>query len=131
MPAPGETDLDSMLDALSVERRPGEYTFVAVDVVTDEMAATARASVDEGDTTTLVVTLDDAARLDLPVVVRMAWLTLGVQSSLEAVGLTAAFSRLLADAGISCNVLAGYHHDHVLVPADRADEAVAILNRAR
>ena len=26
-----------------------------------------------------------------------------------------------------CNVLAGYHHDHLLVPAERADEAVSVL----
>jgi hypothetical protein len=54
-------------------------------------------------------------------------LTLTVWSSLEAVGLTAAFSRALADADIPCNVLAGYHHDHLLVPVDRADEAIAAL----
>ena len=42
----------------------------------------------------------------------------------EAVGLTAAFSHALGEAGISCNVTAGYHHDHLLVPSARADEAV-------
>ncbi|MCX6513114.1 MAG: ACT domain-containing protein [Actinobacteria bacterium] len=34
----------------------------------------------------------------------------------------------LSAAGMSCNVLAGYHHDHLLVPEDRADEAFAILS---
>jgi hypothetical protein len=38
-------------------------------------------------------------------------------------------STALSDAGISCNVLAGYHHDHLLVPSDRADEAIAVLQR--
>ena len=57
----------------------------------------------------------------------MAWLSLTVQSSLEAVGLTAAFSKVLGDAGIPCNVLAGYHHDHLLVPIDRVDDAIAVL----
>ena len=28
---------------------------------------------------------------------------------------------------MSCNVLAGYHHDHLLVPAERGDEAVQVL----
>ena len=56
-----------------------------------------------------------------------AWLTLDVHSSLDAVGLTAAVSRTLADHDIPCNVLAGYHHDHLLVPIDRADEATRLL----
>ena len=33
----------------------------------------------------------------------------------------------LADAGISCNVLAGYHHDHLLVPADQTQRALGVL----
>ena len=53
-----------------------------------------------------------------------------MDSTLEQVGLTALFSRALADAGISCNVLAGVHHDHLLVPADRADEALERAARA-
>jgi len=50
-----------------------------------------------------------------------------VHSSLEAVGLTAAFSSALGEAGISCNVLAGYFHDHLLVPAAEAGNAIDVL----
>jgi hypothetical protein len=53
--------------------------------------------------------------------------TLTIHSSLEAVGLTAVFAGALARAGIGCNVVAGYTHDHLFVPADRADDAVAAL----
>ncbi len=60
-----------------------------------------------------------------------AWITLRVDSTLEQVGLTALFSRALADTGISCNVLAGLRHDHLLVPADRADEALEVLRGLR
>lgn len=60
-----------------------------------------------------------------------AWLTLTVHSSLEAVGLTAAFSAALGEAGISCNVLAGFHHDHILVPWALRDAAVATLRGLR
>ena len=56
------------------------------------------------------------------------WITLRVVSALEAVGLTAAFARELADAGLSCNVVAGYHHDHIFVPHEQAEQAVAALN---
>ena len=59
---------------------------------------------------------------------RSAWITLAVHSDLAAVGLTAAFARALGDAGVSCNVIAGVHHDHLFVPVDRAADALAALH---
>ena len=43
--------------------------------------------------------------------------------------MTAAFSVALAAHGIACNVLAGLHHDHLLVPVDQAEEAIVVLGR--
>ena len=60
-----------------------------------------------------------------------AWLTLTVHSAWEAVGLTAAVAARLAEEGIPANVLAGYAHDHILVPPDRADEAIAAIRSLR
>jgi hypothetical protein len=56
-----------------------------------------------------------------------ARITLTVHSALEGVGLTAAVSGALAGAGIACNIVAGYHHDHLFVPWDRREEALAVL----
>lgn len=58
-----------------------------------------------------------------------ARITLMVHSALEGVGLTAAVSGALASAGIACNVVAGFHHDHLFVPWERRDEALAVLQR--
>ncbi|MDY3678215.1 MAG: ACT domain-containing protein [Actinomyces urogenitalis] len=58
-------------------------------------------------------------------------LTLEVHTALTGVGLTALVSGVLAEAGIACNVVAGYYHDHFLVPADRADQALALLRALR
>jgi uncharacterized protein len=116
-----------MLATLDVERRPGVFTFVAVAVPTPGLLAAAHAMVTEGNLTTIVLPVDAARRAGLDVVIEMAWLTLSVQSSLEAVGLTAAFSARLAERDISCNVLAGYHHDHILVPVDRVQDAIDAL----
>ena len=38
-----------------------------------------------------------------------------VSSALEEIGLTAAVSRMPADAGISCNVITGAAHDRLFV----------------
>ena len=121
----GETDLERMLATLDVDPRPGRFTFVTGEW--PELAAVAAATVSEVEGTTYVVTVEQAVAVGAPVGFEACWLTLSVHSALEAVGLTAAFSAALCEAGISCNVLAGYHHDHLLVPADRADDAVRVL----
>lgn len=60
---------------------------------------------------------------------RAACITLHLPSDLAAVGLTAAFATALAAKGLSANVLAGLHHDHILVPWERRAEALAVLER--
>ena len=57
-----------------------------------------------------------------------ARITLMVHSALDGVGLTAAVATTLAEAGIACNVVAGFHHDHLFVPWERRDDALAILS---
>nr|WP_255569806.1 ACT domain-containing protein [Actibacterium sp. 188UL27-1] len=89
----------------------------------------ARAMVREEEGITLILPVDHPAALgsDSP---SMIQITLQVQSALDGVGLTAAVADALAQVGIPCNVIAGHHHDHIFVPEDRADMAVAAL-RAR
>lgn len=55
-------------------------------------------------------------------------ITLNVHSSLDAVGLTAAFSAKLAEKEISANVVAAYYHDHIFVPEDKAELALAAIH---
>lgn len=121
----GETDLARMLATLDVDRRPGRFTFVTGEWPALAIVAAATISEDEG--TTYVVTVEQAVAAGAPIDFEAVWLTLSVHSALHAVGLTAAFSAALGAEGIACNVLAGYHHDHLLVPADRADDAIGAL----
>jgi hypothetical protein len=65
----------------------------------------------------------------LPVRFRAAWITMTVESALDAVGFTAAFAYVLAERGIACNVIAGARHDHLFVPWERREEAMAALAR--
>jgi len=119
---PAERDLPTLLSTLDVVRRPG--TFVYVQRPLGEVApAGVRAMIDEGASTTYVVDVESAP--DAPF--RAAWLTLTVQSALEAVGLTAAVAGALAAVDIPANVLAGFDHDHLLVPEELADDAIAAI----
>jgi len=125
-PMAGETDLQAMLAGLTVSRRPGTFTVATVDGAVP-LGDGVHAVLAENEGTTVVATVGAAAERGWTVEFRAAWLTLDVHSSLEAVGLTAAVATALSEVGIACNVLAGFHHDHLLVPVDRADDAVARL----
>ena len=124
----GETDLNKLIKGMKPERNPGEYVYCLVD--TFEQAAALRPlgifQEKEGVTVILPKEQADAAQLAYPNV--CAWITLTIHSSLEAVGLTAAFSKALTDANISCNVVAAYHHDHIFVPIKDADRAMKVLS---
>ena len=121
----GEVEIGELLRTMRPELRPGAFVFVSVLRAPDGVDPVAVVREDEG--ITLVLAREDAytAGLDYDFVASM--ITLRVHSALEAVGLTAAVSTKLADAGISCNVIAGYFHDHLFVPADRGEEALGLL----
>lgn len=115
-----------MADALRPQVRAGEFVFAAVSA---ERASElpAQALIREDEATTVVLRREDADAAGLSYEFVAGWITLTAQTSLEDVGITAAFSAALADAGIACNVLAGVHHDHLLVPLERTAEALDVL----
>lgn len=82
---------------------------------------------DEGPSWVVPRQQADAAGLEYDFVA--AWITLTVDSALDAVGLTATVARRLAETGISCNMIAARRHDHLFVPHDRAGEALDLLHR--
>ena len=122
--APG-TDLSALLRTLDPELRAGPFVFATVDRVPAGIDYVA--VVVEEEATTLVVPREVADRHGFPYEFVAAMITLRVHSSLAAVGLTAAVSSALADAGISCNVIAGSFHDHLFVPPARVEDAMRCL----
>jgi uncharacterized protein len=85
------------------------------------------ASVAEDEGLTLVLTQEEAQAAGLRAEWVAARITLRVNSQLSDVGLTATVSSRLAARGISCNVIAGFFHDHLMVPWDRARDALEVL----
>jgi len=118
-------ELAQILRQLDVSVRPGEYVYAVVDRGADLEGAAAMVSEEEGVTVVLPRPMADDRGIAYEFVA--AWLTLTVHSALTAVGLTAAVASELARQGISCNVLAGAYHDHILVPVAERDRAVAAL----
>ncbi|MFE5119827.1 ACT domain-containing protein [Streptomyces sp. NPDC056669] len=122
----GESDLRKLLSGMRPELNPGRFVFTTVEGdIPSGVTPVVTVAEDEG--LTLVVPRDEADAAGLAYGYVAGWITLRVHSALEAVGLTAAVSRELADARLSCNVVAGFHHDHLFVPYEDADRAVAVL----
>ncbi|MEV6162589.1 ACT domain-containing protein [Streptomyces sp. NPDC052052] len=122
-----ERDLRTLLSGMRPVWNPGRYVFTTVPdgVVPD--GAHPVVAVTESEGLTLVLPEAEAVRAGLRYDYVAGWITLRVHSALDAVGFTAAVSLALTDVGLSCNVVAGFHHDHLFVPYDRAAEAVDVL----
>ena len=122
----GEKDLRKLLSGMRPELNPGRYVFSTVDGVLPP-GVTPVVTVAEREGLTVVALREEADSAGLAYDYVAGWITLRVHSALEAVGLTAAVAQELAAIGLSCNIIAGYHHDHLFVPYERAQEAVTAL----
>ncbi len=125
--SPAVSDLAVLLRSMEPELHDGVYVYCVVARDTDIAALSPAVTVSEPEGLTLVMPEDAAINAGLPVLLRVAWITLTVHSDLQAVGLTAAFSAALSQAGISCNVVAGAFHDHIFVPVEQAQQALTAL----
>jgi uncharacterized protein len=124
----GEQDLDTLLKTMKPQLNEGGFVFCTVNEITHLNPADIILSFKEQEGITIIISKVLADKLQLGYSFVTAWITLTVHSSLEAVGLTAAFSKALADNGISCNVVAAYYHDHIFVDKKDAEKAMDILN---
>lgn len=125
----GETDLKKILATLSPQLDSREYVFCTFQnsAYGDYAQLQPLATFMEEEGLTLVVEKNSADREGIECQPVFKRISLNVHSSLEAVGLTAAVSSLLADQGISTNMIAAYYHDHIFVPAADAQQALTLL----
>jgi uncharacterized protein len=107
----------------------GEYVFCTVKGKVKIDLRHVLGSFKEEEGMTIVVEKQAADDMKLSYSFVSSWITLQVHSSLEAVGLTAAFSNALSEAGISCNVIAAFYHDHIFVPVNDKVRAMETLTR--
>lgn len=91
------------------------------------LATSALARFDEDEGCSLILRHDEAQGAGLDRSLPMARITLQVHSALDGVGLTAAVATTLAEAGIACNMVAAFHHDHAFVPWSKRNEALELL----
>ena len=123
----GETSLQTLLKSMSPALNAGEYVFCTLTDTSLLKGAEVLGSFREQEGLTVIIERQKAETLGLEFEYVAAWITLTVHSALQAVGLTAAFANALGQAGISCNVIAGFYHDHLFVGVDDAHKALSVL----
>lgn len=123
------SDLQVLLRSMEPMLNAGAFAYVSVPHDCDFTSIPHIVMVREVEGITLVIAEEVALQHKLPVLFRCAWITLHVHSDLQAVGLTAAFAQALAQARISCNVVAGVFHDHIFVPLEKAQPAMDALRQ--
>ncbi len=123
----GETELVKLIKNMTPILNGGAYVFVTVDNLENIDRNDTISEFKEKEGTTIILKKEKADELMLNYKFIASWITLNIHSSLEAVGLTALFSTELAKHNISCNVVAGYYHDHIFVDVKDSNKAIEVL----
>ena len=121
----GESNLDTLFATMEPTLHPGKYAFVTVADIPD---VTPLMMFQEEEGTTLILPWEAAEQAGLNPEFPCCWITLNVHSSLDAVGFLAPIATRLAALGMGVNPVAGYYHDHLFLPAERAEDAMAELH---
>jgi len=126
---PGITDLKLLISSMQPNLIEGEFVYCTMpaSALADHIHLKPVGLFQEKEGMTMILPIEAARQAGLPAEPAMRMITLDVHSSLEAVGVTAAFATALGREGISANVVAAYYHDHIFAPAADAERAMAAL----
>lgn len=122
-----EKDINRLISDMTPILNEGDYVFVTVNDLSMIDRADTLGEFKEKEGATLILLKQKADELQLSYNFIASWITLMVHSSLDAVGFTALFSTALTEYGISCNVIAGYYHDHIFVNKVDSARAMEVL----
>jgi hypothetical protein len=120
-------NLEFLLKNIQPKLNEGDYVFCSIKNMSQINSNDLIGSFKEAEGFSIIISKAYADANDLFYSCIMSWISLEVNSALESVGLTAAFSNTLANNNISCNVVAGYYHDHIFVMKEDSSKAMELL----
>ncbi len=123
----GETDLALLIKGMTPILNKGDYIFATVKDISAIDRNDTICEFNEEEGVSVVIEKRKADELMLDYTFISTWITLKIHSSLDAIGLIALVSKVLAKNHISCNVIAGYYHDHIFVAKKDAIRAINVL----
>ena len=124
----GERDLTKLLSSLHVTRKPETFVFLTFPPTDSPPSSMAQQMCFlEAEGLTVITSLKSAREHGLEGRLPSAMITCEVHSALEGIGFLAELSNTLSRHEIPCNVVAGYYHDHLFVPEEKAAKAIEVL----
>lgn len=123
------SDIGELLKSMDPTLSPVRYAFATIEkTVVDQLNISPVLTFVEDEGVTLILRQEDAINAHIEHEFICQKITLSVHSALAAVGFMAAISEKLRQVGVPCNVVAGYHHDHLFIPVDKVEIAMTALN---
>lgn len=123
----GEKDLNILVKNMSPHLNEGTFVFVSLKNIDHISRKDTICEFKEKEGVTLVLKKSKADAMQLNYSFIASWISLNIHSSLDAVGLTAVVSSELTKHQISCNIIAGFHHDHLFVNTTDTTKALSVL----
>jgi uncharacterized protein len=123
----GEKDQVRLQQTMAPDLRPETYVYCTFQDHHLPVDLSPICTFWENEGLTAIVERSQAIQAKVPFIFEAKLITLTVHSSLEAIGFLAMIATALAKAGIPCNAVAAFHHDHLFIPVDRAHDALSLL----
>jgi hypothetical protein len=125
----GQKKLETLLKSMKPKLNLGEFVFCTVEDLGKLNLEKVEMIFREEEGITIIIKKEYADDLNLKYTFIASWITLTVHSALDAVGFTTSFSKALTEENISCNVVAGYFHDHIFIYKEDAEKAMMTLTK--